>query len=336
MEGKRSVITNKQGRNKVLPTNALCIGGEGGIAGLFVFGGALAIAGFMAVASFASNKQKAKATHDQQTKSKPQQLLLDEHECKTEDDHDTTRSLTSLVKNSSIGNGDATCYWTSNTSIDQEEKSELRPRSGDQESPTCFQPQEIVFSDSSPPQSAASSNGSGVAEECIVSLFNRPSGQEQEPDQKDEIPQDDLTSSETETETEDDEEEEDEMMSDEVSESGSEDTSKETGTTSLDYKEEQVWPSELVQHAKQKFKGDRHLCSLSDVDSSDYEEEVTMAHQADLDQNLNLMVPNNQALTWVFPLLLLALLMLLVLLTYRPQESFYVLDDEGHSVVRRI
>ncbi|WVZ06303.1 hypothetical protein V8G54_019649 [Vigna mungo] len=330
MEGKR------QGRNKVLPTNALCIGGEGGIAGLFVFGGALAIAGFMAVASFASNKQKAKATHDQQTKPKPQQLLLDEHECKSEDDHDTTPSLTSLVKNSSIGNGDATCYWTSNTSIDQEEKCELKPRSGDQESPTCFQHQEIVFSDSPPPQSAASSNGSGVAEECMVSLFNRPSGQEQELDQKDEIPQDDLASSETETETEDEEEEEEELMSDEVSESGSEDTSKETGTTSLDYKEEQVWPSELVQHAKQKFKGDSHVCSLSDVDSSDYEEEVTMAHQADLNQNLNLMVPNNQALTWVFPLLLLALLMLLVLLTYRPQESFYVLDDEGHSVVRRI
>lgn len=194
-----------------------------------------------------------------------------------------------------------------------------------------------MFSDSSPPQSAASSNVSGVAEECMVSLFNRPIGQEQELDQKDEIPQDDLASSETETGTEDDEEEEeDELMSDEVSESGSEDTSKETGTTSLEYKEEQVWPSELVQHAKEKFKGDSHACSLSDVDSSDYEEEVTMAHQADLNQNLNLMVPNNQALTWVFPLLLLALLMLLVLLTYRPQESFYVLDDEGHSVVRQI
>lgn len=111
MEGKR------QGRNKVLPTNALCIGGEGGIAGLFVFGGALAIAGFMAVASFASNKQKAKATHDQQTKPKPQQLLLDEHECKSEDDHDTTQSLTSLVKNSSIGNRDATWYATSTYTI---------------------------------------------------------------------------------------------------------------------------------------------------------------------------------------------------------------------------
>ncbi|QCD98253.1 hypothetical protein DEO72_LG6g2971 [Vigna unguiculata] len=331
MEAKSSVITNKQARKKLLPTNALCIGGEGGIAGLLVFGGALAIAGFMAVASFANNKQKAKATRDQQTKPQ-QQLLLDEHECKNEDDHDTTQSLTSLVNNSSIENGDATCYWTSDTSIDQEEKSELKPRSGDEESPT-----EIVLSDSSPPQSAASSNGSVVADECMVSLFNRPGGQEPEPDEKDEVPEDDLTSSETETETEEEEEEE-EMMSDEVSESGSEDTSKETGTTSLDYKEEQVWPSELVQRAKQKLKGEKnHVCSRTDVDSSDYEEEVTMAHQANLNQNLNLfMDPNNQALTWIFPLLLLALLMLLVLLTYHPHDSFYVLDDESHSVVRRI
>lgn len=214
----------------------------------------------------------------------------------------------------------------------QEEKSELKPRIGDEESPTCFQHQEIVFSDSSHPESAASSNGSGVAEECMGSLFNRPSGQEEEVDQKDEVPQDDLTSSEEETETED----EDEMMSDEVSEAGAEDSSKETGTTSLDYKEEQVWPSELIQHAKQKFKGESHVCSDSDVDSSDYDEDVIMTHQANLNQNMNFfMVPNNQPLTWVFPLLLLALLMLLVLLTRRPQESFYVLD-EGHSVVRRI
>ncbi|KAK7379012.1 hypothetical protein VNO80_04463 [Phaseolus coccineus] len=338
MEDKKSTITNRQGRKKVLPLSALCIGGEGGIAGLFVFGGALAIAGFMAVASFASNKQEAKGTHDQQTKPKPkpQQLLLDEHECKSEEDHDTTQSLTSLIKNSSIQNGDATCYWTSNMSIDQEEKSEVKPRSGDQESPTCFQHQEIVFSDSSHPESAASSNGSGVAEECMVSLFNRPSGQEQEADQKDELHQDDLTSSETETETETEDEDEDEMMSDEVSEAGAEDSSKERGTTSLDYKEEQVWPSKLIPHAKQKFKGVSHVCSDSDVDSSDEEEEVIMTRQANLNQNLNfLMFPNYQPLTWVFPLLFLALLMLLVLLTRRPQESFYVLD-EGHSVVRRI
>ncbi|CAJ1876723.1 unnamed protein product [Sphenostylis stenocarpa] len=287
------MITNRQGRKKFLPLSGLCIGGEGGIAGLFVFGGALAIAGFMAAASFASNKQEAKGTHDQQTKPKPQQLLLAEHECKSEEDHhDTTQSLTSLIQNSSIQHGDATCYWKSDMGIDQEEKSGLKSGSVDHESPTCFQHQEIVFSDSSHPESAASSNGSVIAEECMVSLFNRPSGQEQEAVQKDEVPQDDQTSSETETETEDDvdddDEDEDDMMSDDVSEAGEDDSSNEAGNTSLNYKEEQVWPAELIQHGKEKFKGGSHVCSGSDVDSSDYDENVT--------------------------------------------ESFYVLD-EGHAVV---
>lgn len=79
--------------------------------GLVVFGGALAIAGFMEVASFASNKNKAKDTHDDhqppKPKPKPQQLLLEEHGCKTdhEEDRDTTQSLTSLIQH-----GDAAWY----------------------------------------------------------------------------------------------------------------------------------------------------------------------------------------------------------------------------------
>lgn len=65
MEDKRTVITNNQARKKIHPLiRSLSIGGEGGIVWLVVFGGALAIAGFMEVASFASNKNKAKDTHD--------------------------------------------------------------------------------------------------------------------------------------------------------------------------------------------------------------------------------------------------------------------------------
>lgn len=214
----------------------------------------------------------------------------------------------------------------------KEDKSELKPRSVE-ESPTDFHHQEIVFSDSSHPESAASSNEGGVAEECMKSLLNSPSGQNEEP-------QDDLTSSETETETEDDDidvdDDDDDMLSDDVSEIGEQDGSKvATGTTSM----EPVWPEELIQHAKQKFKGDSHVCSDSEVDGSDDLDEamMTVANQATMNQNLNFfMVPNNQPLTtWVFPFLLLALLLILVLLTRRPQESFYVLD-EGTSVVTRI
>ncbi|KAG4916651.1 hypothetical protein JHK87_054208 [Glycine soja] len=295
MEEKRTAITNRQGlKKKMHPLiSSLSIGGDGGIAGLFVFGGALALAGFMAVGSFASKKHKAKGTHDDhqpKPKPKPQQLLLEEHGCKTdhEEDRDTTQNLTSLIQH-----GDAACCWASNMRINQvsdssellsaqslilEDKSELKPRSVE-ESPTDFHHQEIVFSDSSHPESAASSN----------------------------------------------------------EEIGEEDSSKlaATGTTSP----EPIWPVELIEHAKQKLKGDSHVCCDSDMDGSDLDDEaiMTVANQATMNQNLNFfMVPNNQPLTtWVFPFLLLALLLSLVLLTRRPQESFYVLD-EGTSVVTRI
>lgn len=112
MEEKRTAITNRQGlKKKMHPLiSSLSIGGDGGIAGLFVFGGALALAGFMAVGSFASKKHKAKGTHDDhqpKPKPKPQQLLLEEHGCKTdhEEDRDTTQSLTSLIQH-----GDAAWY----------------------------------------------------------------------------------------------------------------------------------------------------------------------------------------------------------------------------------
>lgn len=109
MEGEKATITNKEGRRKIIhPFSSLSIGGEGGIAGLLVFGGALAIAGFMAVTSFATNKNKAKGTHHHQPK--PQQLLLDDDSCKSEDSHETTKSLASLLQHSTPQDGDVTWY----------------------------------------------------------------------------------------------------------------------------------------------------------------------------------------------------------------------------------
>lgn len=87
--------TNKHRKKKIIPFSNLTIGGEGGITGLFMFGGALAFAGFMAVASFASKKNKAKRIHHQQPK--PKQFLFDEDRCKSsEDNHETIQSLSSL------------------------------------------------------------------------------------------------------------------------------------------------------------------------------------------------------------------------------------------------
>lgn len=207
----------------------------------------------------------------------------------------------------------------------QEEKIDLKPN-GEEKSPTSFHPQEVVFSDLSPPESAASSNENGVAEERSVSFFNSPSsGQAQE------SPQDALKSTTTKTEDDDvdedddDDDEEDDVdeESEDVLESSEEDSSKATGSTSLDYNEEPVWPAELIQEPQEEFKGD--YCDADD-------EAMIVTKEASLKGKANFSVamlndqPSIPRSTWVIPLLLLGLLLILVTLTSRPQESC-VLDD---------
>lgn len=74
MEDERTNRDRKRKTNTSLG-RSLTIGGEGGITGLLVFGGALAIAGFMAVTSFGTKKHKKKSIHPHQ-----QQYLLDDDE----------------------------------------------------------------------------------------------------------------------------------------------------------------------------------------------------------------------------------------------------------------
>ena len=216
----------------------------------------------------------------------------------------------------------------------QEEKTDHKPNS-EEESPTCFHHQEIAFSDCSHPESASSSNENGVAEDCVVSVFNGPSGQTQEVRNYEH--QDGLNSTETESEDNDIDEEED----DGVFGSGEEDSSKATGCTSLDYNEEPAWPAELIQEQKPEFKGgyyDGNVCSDCDADGSDYAENdkaMTITNGATLKEKANLCtVLNDQpsvSRNWVIPMLLLALLLILVLLTR--QESFYVLDEDNSLIV---
>lgn len=101
MEDENATITNNKHRKKriVLPLTTLPIGGEGGIAGLLVFGGALAIGGVMAAMSLSNNKRKAKAKgtiiHHQ---PKPQQLFLDNDDGHNiEDNHQTTQTHIQLA-----------------------------------------------------------------------------------------------------------------------------------------------------------------------------------------------------------------------------------------------
>lgn len=69
--------------------------GGGGIAGLLVFGGALAVSGLIAVASFASNKNKAERPKTPVGEPEPQES------------DDTTEGLPSLLQDSTTNDENA-------------------------------------------------------------------------------------------------------------------------------------------------------------------------------------------------------------------------------------
>lgn len=180
----------------------------------------------------------------------------------------------------------------------QEEKIDNK-LSSEEESPTCFNHQEFAFSDYSNQESATSSNENQVAQE-----------------EKKGEPQDGLTSTETEDDDDDDDmktddvrettetDDNDNMFSDDVRETDEEDSLKAIGTTSLDCNEEPIL--------------------------------MTVPKKATLNKNaIFSLVPNHQPsilTAWVKPMLLLALLSLIVVLTHGLQEYLYVLDD-GDSVL---
>jgi len=182
---------------------------------------------------------------------------------------------------------------------------------------TCFHHQEIAFfSDHSHPGSAASSNENAVAEES--------SGEEE----KDE-PQEGLTTTETEDEPQDDittTETENIDDDDDVTDTD-EDSSKATETTTLDDKEG------LIEQEFKKYYCESNVCSdLYANDGSHYVgNEDAAQKEAILNETTNFtMLQKKQPsilTTWVMPMLMLGLLMLLVLLTRGLQQSLNVLDD---------
>ncbi|WJX85119.1 hypothetical protein P8452_67620 [Trifolium repens] len=283
--------TNKHGKKKINTSlGSITIGGEGGITGLLVFGGALALAGFMAVTSFGTRKHKRKAIHPHH-----QQILLD-------DDHKDH----SLVQYSTTQFGeDVTSCLASNECTKTVSSSELQPlimeeKIDNEPNNACFHPQEVAFSDHSHPESASSSNENGVTEEC-------PDREQEEG--KDEL-QDDLTT----TETEDDDDDGD--VDDDVTETDEEDSSIATGTTSPDEKEE------LIEQEYKKYYCESNLYSEEEMT---VQKEAILNKTANLS-----VVQNDQPSifrTWVMPMLMLGFLMILAVLTRGLQEFLYVLDD---------
>ncbi|XP_004494392.1 uncharacterized protein [Cicer arietinum] len=302
--------TNRHGKKKMHHSlGTLTIGGEGGITGLLVFGGALAIAGFMAVTSFATQRTKKKAIHPYQPI--PQHLLLDDDQdiqySTTQVEEDVTSCCSCLTSNVCT-NTVSSSELPSVQSLIPEEKIDNEPNSA------CFHHQEIAFSDYSLPESATSSNENAVAEECSMSLFNNSTDHEQD-EEKDES-QDGLTSTETEVKDDDD-----------VTETDEEDSSD------LDHNEE------LIEHEFKNYYCESHVCSDLYSDGSYYaenEKAMTVPKEAIFNRTSNFsLVQNDQPsifTTWIMPMMLLGLLMILVLLTSGLQESLYILDD-GDSII---
>jgi len=180
---------------------------------------------------------------------------------------------------------------------------------------TCFHHQEIAsFSDHSHPGSAASSNENAVAEES--------SGEEE----KDE-PQEGLTTTETEDEPQDDittTETENIDDDDDVTDTDK-DSSKATETTSLDDKEG------LIEQEFKKYYCESNVCSdLYANDGPSYVgNEAAVQKEANETTNFTMLQKEQPSIliTWVMPMLMLGLLMLLILLTRGLQESLNVLDD---------
>ncbi|XP_058764672.1 uncharacterized protein LOC131638140 [Vicia villosa] len=312
MEDERTNRDGKRKTNTSLGRRSLTIGGEGGITGLLVFGGALAIAGFMAVTSFGNKKHKRKSIHPHHQ----EQYLLDDDD------------KASLQHSTNQFGEDVTSCLTSNECAKTDDSSELQPlileeKIDNEPNSDCLHHQEIAFSDYSQPESATSSNENMVVEESSE-LFNNSGDCEQE-EEKGESENSLITS--TETNDEDDDTDSD----DATEETGEEDSLEATETTSLDDNEE------LMEHEYKKYYCESNVCSdLYADDGSYYASNKTAPKEAMWNKTASFPVvqkvqPSILA-TWVMPMLKLGFLMFLAALTRGLLQSLYVLDDDDSVI----
>ncbi|KAI9080227.1 hypothetical protein K1719_037621 [Acacia pycnantha] len=315
-------ITNKEQRNKSAP-----------IAGLLVFGGALAVTGLIAIASFVTKRSKAKAPPHE-----PQQ---------SESDHPSLQL--------SSTNHDNACYETSYTTKDQvlsceslpsqtsilEDKPDLKVETYVEEESTTSLHQEIVLSDDSPPESTVSLNDNETGLEGQESSADSPCLEEvdqsvpQEPLKSVEINEGQHDDDSATTETEDDIVEE----HDGVGFERSENSSGATGRTSLNSSEAAIWPAELIEEEGQmaneqsEAEGAAELniprtddkshsgANVSEFSGYAGNDKVMASAKASSSEKPNLYAALNNHLTisefktWTILLLLFAIL-LLVLLTH--------------------
>ncbi|KAK7344415.1 hypothetical protein VNO77_13982 [Canavalia gladiata] len=281
---EKEKMENKRGRNN---SGSVITGARGGngIAGLLLLGGAFAIAGFMAVTSFATHKNKPKGALPQPNpKPKLQQLSLE-----------TNQGLHSLLQQSATPTNDpeVTCDEISHTwSIIQ------------------MNPSNLVHTQTSILEKIEPVPDRNCNTETVA-LSNDISGYEEDrqgSQAQDMGPQDSLKCVESiEKETEDDV----------VLESGEEEDI--ISKAILKSKEEPVWP------AKQNLREEAKTVTDSDTDDVIVTSEATLIEKANMWVQLKylpLELHSRELTTWVMPRLLL-LVLLLILLLINPYSSPY-------------
>ncbi|KAF1861099.1 hypothetical protein Lal_00000518 [Lupinus albus] len=285
MENERVRNTKNDGKkkhyNSVLLSSNISNGGGKRIAGLLVLGGAMAVAGYVAVLSlhsFVTNKKKAKEKSKSavtENEPKPQQLSLEDG-CKSQGHGDNHTETTSNCDGDAL----SACHVTYHMNIKQpsilkEETDSDLNISSELVSPNNFHHQEIVLHDDSHPESVASSssNENEIAEE--------------------DGPQQSLDSLQTETKDDD----EDDNIESEKEENSSKETEGK-GTNESD---------------TQTHEAEEKDIAASDVTSLYGGTNMAMNVKANLSEGLNYQPSTSysvQLITWLIPMLLHALLLI--------------------------
>ncbi|CAL0300242.1 unnamed protein product [Lupinus luteus] len=312
---------NKDGKknSQIIFTGSLGSGGGNGIAGLLVLGGAVAVAGFVAVSSlhsFVTNRFKTKANVSvTEPEPKPQNLsLVDNSKSQYHNDHHENG-----VTPNNDGDAVSACYVTSDKNINQalileNTDSDLSTNNEGVTPNYIHHHQETVLCDDFHPESAASSSSENeILEECVAALPDDHDSQPQEDE-----PHENLSFIQTYT---NDDDGDDNVVSENK---GQDDSSKAIERTTLNSIDEEAEQDFKEEEGTTEYDIQTQEAAETDIyNGTNMAMDITPEATSNVKANF-LDCPNYQPslshsfelITWLMPMLLQVLVLLLVLYTF--------------------